>query len=138
MLGDASAALGIIHRRGLGRTRHIDTGPLWIQQTTAEKRLQYSNALGTTNPADLMTKYLAAEANESHCKRLHVHFQTGLAEAAPTLSSIMGGKAVWEFEATHIDACGGEQPEADGHEEGMEVKFQHVVNSVWDKWFEIQ
>ena len=39
--GDASAALGIIHRKGLGRTRHIDTGLLWIQQTAAEKRLQY-------------------------------------------------------------------------------------------------
>ena len=31
--GDASAALGIINRRGLGKTRHIDTGLLWIQQT---------------------------------------------------------------------------------------------------------
>ena len=28
--GDASAALGIINRQGLGRTRHIDTGLLWI------------------------------------------------------------------------------------------------------------
>ena len=36
-LGDASAALGVINRRGLGRTRHIDTGLLWIQQTAAEK-----------------------------------------------------------------------------------------------------
>ena len=60
VLGDASAALGIIQRRGLGRTRHIDTGLLWIQQTAAEKRLLYSKVLGTDNPADLMTKYLAA------------------------------------------------------------------------------
>ena len=45
ILGDASAALGIIHRKGLGRTRHIDTGLLWIQQTAAEKRLEYSKAL---------------------------------------------------------------------------------------------
>ena len=29
---DASAALGIINRTGLGKTRHIDTGLLWIQQ----------------------------------------------------------------------------------------------------------
>ena len=28
---DASAALGIIHRTGLGKTRHIDTSLLWIQ-----------------------------------------------------------------------------------------------------------
>ena len=31
VLGDASAALGIIHRKGLGRTRRIDTGFLGIQ-----------------------------------------------------------------------------------------------------------
>ena len=30
--GDATAALGIINRRGLGKTRHIDIGLLWIQQ----------------------------------------------------------------------------------------------------------
>jgi hypothetical protein len=35
VLGYAPAALGIIHRRGLGRTRHIDAGLLWIQQTAA-------------------------------------------------------------------------------------------------------
>ena len=29
--GDASAALGIINRKGLGKTRHIQTGLLWIQ-----------------------------------------------------------------------------------------------------------
>ena len=47
VLGDASAALGIIHRKGLGRTRHIDTGLLWIQQTAAEKRLEYSKIFGS-------------------------------------------------------------------------------------------
>ena len=35
---DAQAALGIIHRKGLGKTRHIQTGLLWIQQVSAEKR----------------------------------------------------------------------------------------------------
>ena len=56
--GDASAALGIIKRRGLGKTRHIDTGSLWIQQTAAENRLKFGKVLGRDNPADLYTKYL--------------------------------------------------------------------------------
>ena len=38
ILGDASAALGITNRRGLGRTRYIDIGLLWIQQAAVEKR----------------------------------------------------------------------------------------------------
>ena len=56
VLGNASAALGVIHRKGLGRTRHIDTGMLWIQQTAAETRLEYNKVLGSDNPADLLTK----------------------------------------------------------------------------------
>ena len=36
VLGDASTALGIIHRRCLGRTRPIDTCLLWVQHKAAE------------------------------------------------------------------------------------------------------
>ena len=37
---DASAALGIIQRQGLGKMRHIDTSYLYIQQINAEKVLK--------------------------------------------------------------------------------------------------
>ena len=87
--GIASAALGIINRRGLGRARHIDTGLLSVQQAAAEKRLRYSKVLGTINPADLVTQYLTADANEGHCPRPSVHFALGRASSAPTLSSIL-------------------------------------------------
>lgn len=30
-MADASAALGIISRKGLGKVRHLDTNHLWIQ-----------------------------------------------------------------------------------------------------------
>ena len=88
MLGDASAALGIIHRKGLGRTRHIDTGLLWIQQTAAEKRLSYGKVLGTDNPADLMTKHLTAAVIARHCSKMSAVFPSGRAETAPTLNYI--------------------------------------------------
>ena len=55
---DASAALGLINRTGLGKTRHIDTSVLWIQQTAAEQRLRFHKVLGKDNPADLFTKHL--------------------------------------------------------------------------------
>ena len=35
---DASAAMGISLRRGLGRTRHLDVQDLWIQEEVAEGR----------------------------------------------------------------------------------------------------
>ena len=86
--GDASAALEIIKRKGLGRTRHIDIGLLWIQQTAAEGRLKYHKALGTDNPADLMTKYLDIKTIDRHTGALRASFPGGRANTAPTLHSI--------------------------------------------------
>ena len=95
MYGDASAALGIIHRKGLGRTRHIDTGLLWIQQTAAEKRLKYFKVLGKDNPADLFTEYLSAEVSTHHRDFLGIYFKDGRAKSAPQLQHL---KALWDLE----------------------------------------
>ena len=96
--GDASAALGIINRKGLGRTIHIDTGLLWIQQTAAEKMFAYHKVLGTDNPAGLMTKYLRQEVVVKHSSSLSVDFPGGRAETAPALHSVQRTKALWQEE----------------------------------------
>ena len=44
--GDAQAAVGIINRKGLGKSRHIQTGLLWVQQVAAEQRLKYGKVSG--------------------------------------------------------------------------------------------
>ena len=74
---DASAALGIISRTGLGKTRHIDTSLLWIQQTAAEKRLKYEKVLGKLNPADLFTKHLDANTMDTHIRKLAFEVAVG-------------------------------------------------------------
>eukprot|EP00974_Lingulodinium_polyedra_P069419 6720679-Lingulodinium_polyedra.AAC.1 len=56
---DASAALGIIQRQGLGKVRHIDCSHLYIQRVSAEKVLAFSKVPGARNPADMCTKGLA-------------------------------------------------------------------------------
>ena len=71
---DASAALGIIHRRGLGKVRHIDTHCLWVQETAARKKLMYKKVLGTNNYADLMTKHLDQSVMGRHCTSLSMTF----------------------------------------------------------------
>ena len=58
VLGDASAALGIIQRHGLGRLRHIDCAYLWIQQQSASKAIRFGKVRGEDNPADCQTKHL--------------------------------------------------------------------------------
>ena len=124
--GDASAALGIINRKGLGRTRHIDTGLLWIQQTAAEKRLSYLKVLGTDNPADLMTKHLGQEVLTKHSYALGITFPGGRAETAPNLHNVNVSKALWE------DEDSGEQ---DHEDEEFLRSMQRMVNEVWHrKW----
>ena len=55
---DASAALGIVGRQGLGKVRHLDTNVLWVQEAALRKQLIYCKVKGEHNIADLMTKYL--------------------------------------------------------------------------------
>ena len=57
LLSDATAAIGIVCRLGLGRVRHLATADLWIQQRLRCGGVKVSKWPGTDNPADLMTKY---------------------------------------------------------------------------------
>ena len=41
LYADASAALGIIHRQGLGKLRHIDTNSLWLQLAARQKVISF-------------------------------------------------------------------------------------------------
>ena len=63
---DASAALGIVKRRGLGKVWHIRTQALWLQEANATKRIYFEKVDGSRNPADLMTKHLAETLMERH------------------------------------------------------------------------
>eukprot|EP00973_Karenia_brevis_P009927 1341112-Karenia_brevis.AAC.1 len=58
-MADASAALGIISRKGLGKVRHLDTSHLWIREVKATREMEFKKVDGKVNPADLMTKHLA-------------------------------------------------------------------------------
>ena len=86
--GDANAAMGIMNRKGLGKTRHIETGLVWVQQVAAEKRLKYQKVLGTNNPADLFTKHLDENISQHHSVSIGYQAAGGRAEGAPPLQNI--------------------------------------------------
>ena len=65
-LGDASAALAIVARRGLGKLRHLDTNYLWIQDKAAKGDLNFKKVAGFDNGADLFTKSLSWSEVQSH------------------------------------------------------------------------
>ena len=53
---DPSAAIGVMHRQGNGRLRHVRVGSLWIQQSVDEGEIDLKKVKGELNPADLLTK----------------------------------------------------------------------------------
>ena len=82
---DSSAARGIIHRAGLGKLRHLETGYLWLQAAVKSKRLQVRKVLGTENPADLFTKHLAIADMWRHLETLQISEETGRSSAVPAI-----------------------------------------------------
>ena len=61
---DAAATQGILQRRGLGKTRHIDVRYLWTQQALKEKKFTLKKIESKHNTADIGTKPLAREPLE--------------------------------------------------------------------------
>ena len=94
---DSSAAIAIVNRLGAGKLRHIHIGSLWIQEVQKDRRLKFHKVAGVANCADLMTKNIATEVGEGHRACLGIHFAEGRSIAAPTLSSLLEGQAIWEM-----------------------------------------
>ena len=82
---DASAALGIIQRQGLGKLRHIDTSFLYIQQINVDRVLRFEKTSGDSNPSDICTKGLAGPKIMKFIERMSMEFIDGRASAAPNL-----------------------------------------------------
>ena len=86
MYSDASAALGIIQRRGLGKLRHIDTSFLWLQETSAKRQMSFGKVAGSENPADVGTKHLGQELMMKHLESMHMSLREGRSDLAPALN----------------------------------------------------
>ena len=89
VLSDASAALGIIGRSGLGKLRHIDTSYLWLQQDSIKKKLELDKVKGTENPADMNTKGLKAEDIIRYTEMLNMEHRQGRSDLAPEVNQII-------------------------------------------------
>ena len=83
---DASAAMGILNRRGCGKIRHLDTQLLWVQQKQLRGTIDYKKVDGKQNPADLMTKGLDEKTMHEHLKKLGCRFESGRAGKSVTLN----------------------------------------------------
>ena len=66
--GDATAAVGKVHRLGLGKVRHLAVGGLWVQHHVRLGKIRVSKMSGLENPSDAQTKYLGPEPLLLHTK----------------------------------------------------------------------
>ena len=99
-MADASAALGIIGRTGLGKLRHIDTSYLWLQQDSIKKKLKMNKVPGTENPADMNTKGLSGDEIAKYTKMLNMKYEEGRAELAPEVHQIVNKQKCTRFNST--------------------------------------
>ena len=85
LFSDSSAARGIIHRTGLGKLRHLETGYLWLQAAVAKKRLSVRKVNGAENPADLLTKYLSSMDMWKHLHYMQMASEEGRSDIVPRI-----------------------------------------------------
>ena len=69
---DATAAIGIANRQGLGRIRHIAVADLWIQQRLLAGDFTMHKVSGKDNTSDLMTKALDGPRITELLQRLRI------------------------------------------------------------------
>ena len=80
---DATAAIGIARRKGLGKIRHLDVTDLWIQDRIRSKAITLSKVLGTQNMADVLTKYVDRKTMDMAISKMGLRSASGRPASAP-------------------------------------------------------
>ena len=80
---DASAAIGIARRRGLGKLRHLDVEDLWVQEQVRNKKVHLHKVLGTENPADISTMYVEHQISSKALQFMNLKQEQGRPTLAP-------------------------------------------------------
>ena len=83
ILSDATAAIGIVKRLGLGRVRHLAVGDPWVQQRLRRGDLTISKWPGEQNPADLMTRHKSRPAIDAFMEYMGYCAIPGRASVSP-------------------------------------------------------
>ena len=65
---DASAAIAIASRRGLGTVRHIEVCQLWLQEKVRSGEVKVVKVGTDENVADSLTKYVSSEILKKHMR----------------------------------------------------------------------
>ena len=84
-MSDASAAIAIANRIGIGKVRHIEVSQLWLQQQVHRCKIEINKDKGEVNLADALTKYIDGKSLKEHTELVHAHVDTSRQHLAPAL-----------------------------------------------------
>ena len=85
VMSDATAAIGISRRRGLGKVRHLATADLWMQDRIRKGDFALDKIAGCDNQADMLTKHVSKDLMRKHMTALGLFYEVGRADSAPSL-----------------------------------------------------
>ena len=80
---DATAAIGIVARVGLGKVRHLAVADLWVQQAARRGEVECGKIPGQLNPGDMFTKPVDRATMERHMECIGQVGLEGRARTAP-------------------------------------------------------
>ena len=81
---DATTAICICRRKGLGKIRHLSViTDVLVQDKVRSKVIDLAKVLGTDNPADVLTKYVQRPIMEKALAELGLVPTPGRPECAP-------------------------------------------------------
>ena len=84
-MSDATAAIGIARRRGLGKVRHLAVADLWMQDRIRKGDFKLEKIAGAENPADMLTKHVARDLLQKHMATFRLYLEEGRADSAPEI-----------------------------------------------------
>ena len=84
---DASAAIGIANRVGVGKARHIEVNQLWLQEMVSNGRLRIEKVWSEENLADALTKGVDPQSIAMHLGGVNIVLSNGRHPDAPSIDS---------------------------------------------------
>ena len=69
---DASAAVGIVLRHGIGKIKHLHVKQMWVQEKVREGELSVRKIPRENNAADLLTHHFTEKEASLHLKAMGV------------------------------------------------------------------
>lgn len=84
---DATAAIGMTRRLGVGKVRHLDTSLLWVQQHVRSGDVLIEKVDGAENPSDAPTKHLIGADLRGHLARMNAEVREGRPASAQQLTT---------------------------------------------------